>query len=89
MRPELFEITQQAGLLALVLCLPAAITAAAIGLFMGIAQAVTSIQDQTLAQSVKIVAVLLSVLFSGAWISAELVQFGGDILINFPALIKR
>lgn len=89
MRPELLEITQQAALMATLLCLPAAVTAAVIGLGMGIAQAVTSIQDQTLAQSVKIIAVLLAVLISGGWISRELLQFGNEIFVNFPALVRR
>jgi type III secretion protein S len=83
------DITQNALMIALLLSLPAAVTAAVVGLGVGILQAVTSIQDQSLAQSIKIVAVMVSLLLAGGWMSSELMQFGGDVLRNFPLMVRR
>jgi type III secretion protein S len=83
------DLTQNALMIAMLLSLPAAITAALIGLLVGIAQAVTSIQDQSLAQSIKIVAVMLVLLVTGGWMGGELMTFGGDVLRNFPLMVRK
>ncbi len=83
------DLTQNALLVAMLLSLPAAVTAALVGVVVGIGQAVTSIQDQSLAQSIKIVAVMLVLLVSGGWISSEMMTFGGDVLRNFPLMVRR
>lgn len=83
------DLTQNALMIALLLSLPAAVTAALVGLLVGIAQAVTSIQDQSLAQSVKIIAVMVVLLLTGGWMSSELMAFGGDVLRNFPLMVRR
>jgi type III secretion protein S len=82
------ELVQQAAMIALLLSLPAALTAAVVGLFLGIAQAVTSIQDQSLAQSVKIVAVLLVVFLSAGWASGKMMELGREAFRNFPLMVK-
>jgi type III secretion protein S len=83
------DLTQNALMIAMLLSLPAAITAAGIGLLVGIAQAVTSIQDQSLAQSIKMIAVMVVLLLSGGWMGAELMTFGADIFRNFPLLVRK
>lgn len=83
------DLTQNALMIAMLLSLPAAITAAGIGLLVGIAQAVTSIQDQSLAQSIKIVAVMVVLLLTGGWMGTELMNFGGDVLRNFPLMVRK
>ena len=83
------DLTQNAMLVAMLLSLPAAVTAAVIGVVVGIGQAVTSIQDQSLAQSIKIIAVMVVLLVSGGWISSEMMTFGGDVFRNFPLMVRR
>jgi type III secretion protein S len=83
------DLTQNALMIAMLLSLPAAITAAVIGLLVGIAQAVTSIQDQSLAQSIKMIAVMVVLLLSGGWMGKELMTFGADILRNFPLVVRK
>lgn len=83
------DLTHNALMIAMLLSLPAAITAAVIGLLVGIAQAVTSIQDQSLAQSIKIVAVMVVLLLTGGWMGSELMTFGGDVFRNFPLMVRK
>lgn len=83
------DLTHNALMLALLLSLPAAITAAVVGLVIGVLQAVTSIQDQSLAQSVKLIAVMVVLLIAGGWMSGEMMAFGGDVLRNFPLMVRR
>lgn len=51
--------------LALLLSLPCVLTAAAVGLVIGILQAVTQVQEQTIAAAPKILAVFLIILLGG------------------------
>ena len=83
------DLTQNALMIAMLLSLPAAITAAVIGLLVGIAQAVTSIQDQSLAQSIKIVAVMVVLLLTGGWMGSELMTFCSDVFRNFPLMVRK
>lgn len=53
-------------LLTLILSMPCVLTAAGIGLVMGILQAVTQVQEQTIAAAPKIVAVFLVLLLGGS-----------------------
>jgi type III secretion protein S len=83
------DLTHNALMIAMLLSLPAAITAAVIGLLVGIAQAITSIQDQSLPQSIKIIAVMVVLLLTGGWMGTELMTFGNDIFRNFPLVVRK
>jgi flagellar biosynthetic protein FliQ len=66
----------KAGLyLVLILSMPAVFVAAAIGLVVGILQAVTQVQEQTLAAAPKIVLVFLVVIFGGELMMTMLETF--------------
>ena len=56
---------QEGLLLALYLSLPIVLTAAAVGLVVGILQAVTQVQEQTIAAAPKITLVFLVIIFGG------------------------
>lgn len=64
------------GMLALVLYLSAPIlgVAAGVGLLVGLFQAVTQIQDQSLPQSVKLIAVMLTLALFGAVLATPLLH---------------
>ncbi|MCF6410581.1 flagellar biosynthesis protein FliQ [Pseudalkalibacillus salsuginis] len=61
---------------------PLLILALAVGLFVSIFQATTQIQEQTLAFIPKIVAVLVSLIFFGPWMLAQMVSFTHELYSN-------
>ena len=74
------ELAQQALMLTLWLGAPMVIGAALVGLGVGVFQALTQIQDQTLAHALKAIVVFGLLLLLGAWLGATLIAFGDRIL---------
>lgn len=62
--------------------LPLMLTALGVGLLIGILQATTQIQEQTLVFIPKIIAVFVSALFFGPWILNTIVDFTEHMLGN-------
>jgi type III secretion protein S len=71
----LLQMTSEALMLCLVLSLPAVVVAAVVGLLVALVQAVTSIQDQSISQGVKLVCVTLAVALSAPWIGSTVATF--------------
>jgi type III secretion protein S len=69
----------------LLLSAPALGAAILVGLSVGLFQALTQIQDQTLPQVVKLVAVLLVIVFVGPLLASQVAELGSQVLDNFPA----
>jgi type III secretion protein S len=74
--------------LVLLLSLPALGVATVVGLIVGLLQAVTQIQDQALPQTVKIIAVLVTLLLTGALLAGPLIRHTERLLDEFPALTR-
>jgi type III secretion protein S len=68
--------------LVLLLSLPAVLTSALVGLLTGIAQAVTQIQDQSVAQALKLIAVLAALALSWKWIAAEIFHMADQLVAS-------
>jgi type III secretion protein S len=66
------DASYRALMLVLLLSLPAVLAAATVGLLSAVAQAVTQIQDQGVAQALKLIAVLLVLAVSLKWMATEL-----------------
>ncbi|KAA0018279.1 EscS/YscS/HrcS family type III secretion system export apparatus protein [Salinicola corii] len=64
---------------------PALLVAIAVGFGVGLLQALTQIQDQTLPQAVKLVAVLLVLILSGPLLAGQIVNITDQVLDNFAA----
>lgn len=58
-----------------------------VGLVISIFQATTQIQEQTLAFVPKIVAVLLCIVFFGAWMLSHLLSYANDIFSNLTRFV--
>ncbi len=84
MHNELFSLSYQALFLVLILSGPPILISTALGLMVAIFQAATQIQEQTLSFTVKLVAVVLTVVFMGGWLGGQLMQFPNTILLNIP-----
>ena len=74
------DASYRALMLVLLLSLPAVLTAGIVGLLTAIAQAVTQIQDQGIAQTIKLIAVLIALALASKWISTQLYHFADHLL---------
>ncbi|NGX47441.1 MAG: Flagellar biosynthetic protein FliQ [Chlamydiae bacterium] len=81
---EIYQLTYQALLLILILSGPPILISTMLGLFVAVFQAATQIQEQTLSFMVKLFAVILTLLFLGGWLGAQILQFANNIFQNFP-----
>lgn len=79
------NVMNQALMTVLLLSAPALGLAILIGLSVGLIQALTQVQDQTLPQAVKLVGVLLLLIFTGPLLAGQVVALGDLVLNNFAA----
>jgi type III secretion HrpO family protein len=81
---EIYQLTYQALILILLLSGPPIIISMILGLLVAIFQAATQIQEQTLSFTVKLFAVIITIMLLGGWLSAQMIQFTTTIFKNFP-----
>ncbi len=79
---------QKAMLTVLIASAPALTIAIVIGVSVGLIQALTQIQDQTLPQAVKLVAVMLALVILGPALAMQVANFASNTLDIFPALTR-
>jgi type III secretion protein S len=76
------DVSYRSLMLVLLLSLPAVVTAGVVGLLTAIAQAVTQIQDQGIAQALKLIAVLIAILLSSKWVATEIYHAADQMLTS-------
>ncbi|MEZ5536514.1 MAG: type III secretion system export apparatus subunit SctS [Thiolinea sp.] len=81
---NLLHFTAQAMQLVLYLSLPAIAAATFVGLIIGLFQALTSIQEQTLPHGFKLVAVMIALAATLRWLGPELYTFAIQIFDLIP-----
>lgn len=83
-------LSQMQGMLGLVLymALPPLVTAMVVGLAVGILQAVTQVQDQSLPMTFKLLAVILVLVLGGPALVVPLVRQASQIFDSFPAMTR-
>jgi flagellar biosynthetic protein FliQ len=64
---------------------PVLLTALVVGLVIGLVQAVTSIQEQTLTFVPKIIALALVLALLGGWMLRYLISYTAELFGNLPA----
>ncbi len=77
---QILRFTSEALLLALMVSLPAVILSAAVGLLISFVQAVTSLQEQSVSQGIKLVAVTLLLVIAGPWGGNMVLRFGESVM---------
>ncbi len=77
---EIYTLSYQALILILILSGPPIIISTILGLVVAIFQAATQIQEQTLSFTVKLFAVVFTILFLGGWLGAQVLQYTNTIL---------
>ncbi len=88
MTPDMIiDLSQQALYLIAMIAAPMLLSALGIGLFIGMFQAATSINEQTLSFIPKLMVLLLSILIAGPWMLNLLLSFTRRLYLNIPGLI--
>jgi flagellar biosynthetic protein FliQ len=85
---ELTRLTTEALYLALILSGPALLTSLVVGVGIGLVQAVTQVQEQTLSFVPKLIAVGLVLAVTGGALSAELARFAQALFEALPELVR-
>ena len=80
---EVYQLSYQALLLILILSAPPILISMGLGLLVAIFQAATQIQEQTLSFTVKLIAVILTLMLMGGFLAGEIVSFANVIFSNF------
>ncbi len=81
---QMVQFAYEALFLILLLSGPPIFISMIFGLTVAIFQAATQIQEQTLSFTVKLVAVIVSLMMLGGWLGAEILTFTSNIFENFP-----
>ena len=72
----------------LVMVLPPLLGAMGVGLVVGILQAVTQVQDQSLPIAFKLLAVILIIVLMGPLLVVPLIRFADQLFNTFPAMTR-
>ena len=88
MTPEtVLTIAQQALTVASMLAAPLLLGALATGLFIGVLQAATQINEMTLSFIPKLLALVLTLVLAGPWMLREIMFFTTNLIGSIPALL--
>jgi flagellar biosynthesis protein FliQ len=81
------DIVARALWAAAMISAPILVTAMAVGLFVGLLQSVTQLQEATLSFVPKFAAVGLVIVISGAWMLQTMVDFTTELFRMVPGLV--
>lgn len=81
------DLGRQALSMAILIGAPVLLVGALMGLLIGLAQALTQIQDQTISFVPKIVMMMLVLVLCLPWIIQQMVTYSQDLIVNIPRTI--
>ena len=84
---ELVLLSAETLYLVLLVSAPALGASLAVGLGVGLLQAVTQVQEQTLSFVPKLVGVAIVLAVLGGWMSSEMVRFTSSLWLAIPQLV--
>ena len=89
MTPEsVIAFGQQALHVAMLIVAPLLLTALAVGLLVGMIQAATQINEQTLSFIPKLICMALVMIITGPWMLRTLVQFTRTLIESLPQAVR-
>ena len=68
--------------------MPPILAAAFFGIGVALLQAVTQVQEQVLAFAIKLIAVIVTLVFTAHWVGAELYRFAIRLFRDFPGMVS-
>ena len=88
MTPDtVIKLAEQSIYMIIIISAPMLLIALAVGLIVSVFQAMTQIQEQTLAFIPKILAVFLALVFFGPWMVTLLLDYTRDLFQQLPHII--
>lgn len=81
---DAIEIARQAMLICMLLGAPVLLTAMLVGLLVGLAQAVTQVQDQTIPFVAKLLSMIAVLSFTLPWLLTQLVTYCRELIVAIP-----
>jgi len=81
---DAIELGRQALLITLTISAPVLIAGMAVGLLVGLIQALTQIQEQTVAFVPKIAAMMLALSLTLPWALMHMVEYTRELIANIP-----
>ena len=88
MNPEIvMDIGRHALWVTVLLAAPLLLSALAVGLIIGLFQAATQIQEQTLSFIPKLISLVVALLVGGNWMINTLIDFTTRLFLDIPGLI--
>ncbi|HEY9106303.1 MAG TPA: type III secretion system export apparatus subunit SctS [Roseateles sp.] len=76
---NVIRLTSEALMMCLMLSLPAVAVSAIVGLLISFVQAVTSLQDSSISQGIKLLAVTVVVAICAPWAGSTLLRFADNL----------
>jgi type III secretion protein S len=87
MTPQnILDITREGLLILLWVALPVVAVATVTALLISVLQAVTQIQDQSIGQSLRLIAVMVTVVVTGGWLSRDVMRFAERAFQNIAVM---
>jgi type III secretion protein S len=77
---NIIRLTSEALLLCLLVSLPVVAVSAIVGLLVSFVQAITSLQDQSISQGAKLIAVVITLVIAAPWGGAVVLRFAQSLL---------
>ncbi|MCP8939529.1 type III secretion system export apparatus subunit SctS [Alsobacter sp. SYSU M60028] len=88
MSPQLaLQYLSESMMLVMILSMPPIIVASAVGLIVGLLQALTQIQEQTLPFAIKLIAVGATIAAMAGFFGSEMVTFTTKLFDGFPGMM--
>ena len=85
---EIIHIAREALMMVVILAAPGLGVAMLVGLFIGIFQATTQIQEQTLAFVPKIIAVFVTIIIAVGWLTTVITGFAQRVYEQIPNIVR-
>jgi flagellar biosynthesis protein FliQ len=89
MDPELaIDLGREAIMMTLLISAPVLLAGMVIGLIVGLAQALTQIQEQTVAFVPKLIIMILGLSLCLPWLVTRMVEYTQELIMNIPQTIQ-
>jgi len=81
---QAIDLARQAAMLTLVIAAPVLVVGLIVALLVGVLQAATQVQEQTLSFVPKMAAMMLAALVVGPWMLSRVVEFAKEMFGKLP-----
>jgi flagellar biosynthesis protein FliQ len=82
------ELGRQAIMISLLIGAPMLLVGMAVGLLIGLVQAVTQVQDQTVSFVPKMAAMVVALAFCLPWLIAQMLEYSRELITHIPQVVS-